>query len=48
MNRFNPRPSLRTGATEPMGDGKREPVVFQSSPVSKDGRYRMCASRWRT
>ena len=37
---FNPRPSLRTGATQ----GKFATIAaraFQSSPVTKDGRYRV-------
>ena len=35
---FNPRPSLRTGATTAMVALPAQDV-FQSSPVTKDGRY---------
>ena len=35
---FNPRPSLRTGATE-ADAAKLASALFQSSPVTKDGRY---------
>ncbi len=35
---FNPRPSLRTGAT-PRRIRLAANVEFQSSPVTKDGRY---------
>ncbi len=41
---FNPRPSLRTGATVyRCGYGLHD--VFQSSPVTKDGRYFGCWER---
>ncbi len=36
--RFNPRPSLRTGATV-QNLALAAEALFQSSPVTKDGRY---------
>jgi len=36
--RFNPRPSLRTGATRVI-HRNADTDLFQSSPVTKDGRY---------
>ena len=38
-HRFNPRPSLRTGATVSPQRWGVLPLWFQSSPVTKDGRY---------
>ena len=35
--RFNPHPSRRTGATSPTPSARSRPLVFQSSPVPKDG-----------